>query len=124
MLLMILVKHLTQLGNEFQLQVDQCTSGLSALSVIETAFASKQPYHLILADILMDGGVDGYELGCLIRMKEEQNHACPCRVVGISVMTDENTKQRGKKFGFDALLKKPVSLDLLRAELCTIKGSN
>jgi DNA-binding response OmpR family regulator len=66
----------------------------------------------------MDGGIDGAELCVLIRMKEEYHNSKRCR--GITAITDANTKKRVKQNGADALLKKPITLDKLRAEVVKV----
>ena len=63
---------------------------------------------VVLTDVMMPGGIDGFELTWLIRHK-----GWPCRVYGVSALTDEELCAKGKRLGMTGYLTKPVKLSAL-----------
>lgn len=89
--------------------------GHEAASVVDprqalAAAKTLQP-HIAMLDLRMPH-IDGLELARLIRSEPELRHTC---LVAITAETQPQFSQLTRRAGFDAYLKKPVDLALLRS---------
>ena len=100
------------------LRMDAVSTPLEAVCKVEEALARRQPYDLIMTDYYLEGGMDGAEFAALVRLKETHHRVeRRTRVVGLSAMTDNVTRERGLALGLDAFLKKPATPDMLTEQL-------
>jgi CheY-like chemotaxis protein len=67
--------------------------------------------HLAMLDLRMPH-VDGLQLARLFRLEPELKHTC---LVAITAETQDAYRQQTRQAGFDAYLKKPVDLVMLRS---------
>ena len=89
-----------------------CASGEEAVKAARAASTADRPFELVLMDIRLGGGIDGYEATRQIRLQ------APGTVRILSISVSEQNEDRRKAAGFDAYLRKdrirrPV--DLARA---------
>jgi CheY-like chemotaxis protein len=82
-------------------------SGLEAVSFLEDCSVD-----IVLTDVMMPGGIDGFELTMLIRRKNLR-----CKVFAVSALTDLEFHQQGAEVGLDGFLTKPVTLNALKEKL-------
>ncbi len=86
--------------------VDTAASGEQALERFD-----RQPYDIVLLDIMMTG-MDGLE--CLEKLKKEYPDTT---VIMITALKDETRMARAKKLGAADYIVKPFSLNYLETEL-------
>ena len=84
-------------------------SGLEALASLKTYFP-----EIILLDVMMPGGIDGYEVCKRIR---NQNTHKFCKIIMISGMSMIDDRLKGYEAGADDYLTKPFVEDELIAKL-------
>ena len=100
------------------MRVDAVTTLVDAACKVEEALARRQPYDLIMTDYYLEGGMDGAEFAALVRLKETHHRVeRRTRVVGLSAMTDNVTRERGLALGLDAFSKKPATPHMLTEQL-------
>ena len=84
-------------------------SGAEALKYLDDG----HEVDVVLTDVMMPGGIDGFELTLLLRFKGLEG----LRVYGVSALTDKQYREKGERVGMDGFITKPVSLSALGAVL-------
>ena len=87
--------------------VEVAHDGEGALAAI-----ARHAPQLVLLDLSLPGGLDGYEVAARIRA---DHSVSPVRVVAVTGWTGPEASQRALDGGFDAHLAKPVDLGALMA---------
>lgn len=82
---------------------------------VESALA--QPPDAILLDLMLPGGIDGFEV-CRKLREAETTRTIP--IIVISALTDDASKQRATEAGASAYYTKPFSPTALLKELETL----
>ena len=83
-------------------QVDIAVNGQEALTLY-----AENSYHLIVMDIGLGNGMDGYEVTQAIRSKEKDKSHTP--IVALTAHAAEESKERCIRAGMDAVLTKPMT---------------
>lgn len=112
-LLSVIEKQLANLKIPMDMFLMQ--SSLGAVELLETSFAQNNHFDVIITDIHLPGGLDGFEIASIVRMKEDRYGVRKCRLVGLSASTDIKTIQRMRTAVFDAFLQKPVTQESLQS---------
>lgn len=103
---------------------DIAVNGQEAIDSFRLAHESKQPYDLILLDIMMPG-VDGLEALRVIRLKEREMampHALSVKVIMTTALDDPKTVIKAFYDGeATSYIVKPISRQKLVKELRTLK---
>jgi PAS domain S-box-containing protein len=98
-------KMITALGHEIELATD----GESAIEKYRQAFASGNPFDLVILDLTIKGGMGGEET--VKRLLEMDPNV---KTVVASGYSDYSTLSNFQAHGFSAVLSKPFTLDELR----------
>ena len=72
---------------------------------------------VLLCDIGLPGGVDGYAVGRALRAERD---VTPALMVALSGYSQDKDRRRSRAAGFDAHLAKPADLEKLDALLATV----
>lgn len=88
-------------------QILHAESGEEALVV-----ARNEIPHLVLLDIMMPGGMDGFEVARLLRSDEATRH---CRILAVTARTQQLDRYQAQSIGVDGYLTKPFTLSQLRS---------
>ncbi len=88
----------------------------------ERAIAEAESWtpHVVLLDIGLPGGMDGFQVARSLRA----DHGGSLRLVALTGRCDAEDRQRGKDAGFDAYLVKPASCEDLALILAGGQGEN
>jgi len=81
-------------------------SGEQALQVAE-----REKPDLVLLDVMMPGGIDGFEVARRMRASVVN---CDCPIVFITAKVQEKDREMAFSAGGDAFIAKPFSLEMLR----------
>jgi len=85
--------------------IDEARSGEICLDKLK-----KKTYDIILLDVMMPGGIDGWEVCKKIKADSKTNDI---PVVMFTVCTDSDAIQSGKEAGADGQINKPFGKDEL-----------
>lgn len=88
--------------NTLQCQVDIASNGADAIKLCE-----KNQYDLILMDIGLGEGMDGYEVTHFIRSNLDT--ACHIPIIALTAHAGDESKQRCIEAGMDAVITKPLT---------------
>lgn len=102
--------------DELGYDVDACRSGSDAVKKFETELTT-DPYKLVIVDLMLDGEPEGHKI--FIRLKELDPDVKGIMSTGY---TGLEVVERYEEYGFDALLRKPYSLDDLTETLGKVLG--
>lgn len=91
------------------LDIDVAYDGQSAL-----ARAIATPPDLVICDIGLPGGMDGYAVARALLAEPRLHHT---RLIAISGYSQPKDHADAKQAGFDRLLPKPITVELLKALL-------
>lgn len=108
-----------QVAATVKLEIHICDSGMTAVAKIEEEMNARQHFRLIFTDIHMGGGINGFELATLVRMKENMTGAAKeekARIVGCSSMVDKTTSKEAARI-FDNFLTKPLLVKHIQKEV-------
>lgn len=87
-------------------EIFQAATGMEAIEI-----ARKQKPDLILMDVMMPGGIDGFETTRIIKSHAETKN---CYVIILSAKGQQIDREKGKSAGADDYFVKPFSpLDLM-----------
>jgi CheY-like chemotaxis protein len=100
---------LAELISLFGFDVDVAYDGRSALT---RAIAG--PPDLILCDIGLSGGMDGYAVARALRVEPR---LCLARLIAVSGYSQPKDHADAKQAGFDRLVPKPLTVEILKALL-------
>jgi two-component system cell cycle response regulator DivK len=76
--------------------------------------ARERPPALILLDIQLPGGMDGFEA---VKLLKHDELTADVPVVAVTAFAMKDDRQRAIDAGFDGYLEKPISLQALREEV-------
>jgi PAS domain S-box-containing protein len=95
------------------LESEAAASGETALEIIRAADAGERPFDLVLVDLLMPE-MDGFEVLAMLRLLALRHQPMVWLVTasGDTVILDD-----ARKVGFDEILLKPLSTEMLHAAL-------
>ena len=91
------------------MRVDIAHDGRSAL-----ALAVAAPPDLVLCDIGLPGGMDGYAVARAARANPRLDAT---RLVAVSGYSQPKDRADAKQAGFDQLVSKPITIDMIEALL-------
>ncbi|KAF5175483.1 Ethylene receptor [Thalictrum thalictroides] len=97
--------------------VSAVSSGFECLSALGTAGSS---FQIILLDIHMPE-MDGFEVA--MRVRKFQSRSCPL-IVALTASADEDVWQKCLQVGMNGLIRKPVLLEGMAAELQRVLQAN
>ncbi|PIA45297.1 hypothetical protein AQUCO_01700676v1 [Aquilegia coerulea] len=97
--------------------VTAVSSGFECLSALGTAGSS---FQIILLDLHMPE-MDGFEVA--MRVRKFQSRSCPL-IVALTASADEDVWQRCLQVGMNGLIRKPVLLEGIAAELHSVLQAN
>jgi len=72
---------------------------------------------VVLCDLGLPGGIDGYSVAERLRAHDDTSRAC---LVALSGYADEDARSKAASSGFDHHLSKPVSLETLERVLASV----
>ena len=93
----------------FQLDGHEVATANDPLTALERARRLRP--RVVLLDLALSGGLDGYELARRLRWMPGMEGACLIAVTGHA---SEEHRRRAHEAGFDSFLAKPVDLSALR----------
>jgi len=105
----------------FALKVDSASSGEQAIRELSAA-ETHDPYQVVLVDWQMPGGMDGLEVGRLIKHGGTLMHIP--KVVMVTGFGREEIRTQAENMGIEGFLLKPVSPSLLYDTIIDLFGSS
>ncbi len=90
-------------------QIVLAESGEQALALVE-----EQPFHLVIMDIMMPGGMDGFETVACMRGAPR---LCRCPVLILTAKDQRAERERADALGVEGYLVKPFRLQDLQAQV-------
>jgi two-component system, sensor histidine kinase and response regulator len=105
----------------FALKVDSASSGEQAIRELSAA-ETHDPYRVVLVDWQLPGGMDGLEVGRLIKHGGTLKHIP--KVVMVTGFGREDIRTQAEDIGIEGFLLKPVSPSLLYDTIIDLFGSS
>jgi PAS domain S-box-containing protein len=105
----------------FALRVDSASSGEQAIRKLSAA-DTHDPYQLVLVDWQMPGGMDGLEVGRLIKHGGTLKHIP--KVLMVTGFGREDIRTQAEDMGMEGFLLKPVSRSLLYDTMIDLFGNS
>ena len=96
-------------------QVTETLDGLSAIAAYETALREGRPFHLVISDLTMPGGLSGAQT--IARLREIDPAV---RAIVSSGYANDPILSRFNDFGFVDMLAKPYELDALARKVAEV----
>jgi signal transduction histidine kinase/CheY-like chemotaxis protein len=93
--------------------------GGEALSTWQQAHDAGQPFHAVILDLTIRGGMGGAQTARELRARQAR-----VPIVASSGYANDQILSNYREHGFDAVLRKPYRMDVLAAALGGILGSN
>lgn len=90
-------------------QIVLAESGEQALALVE-----EQPFNLVIMDIMMPGGMDGFETIACLRSAPQ---LCRCPVLILTAKDQRAERERADALGVEGYLVKPFRLQDLQAQV-------
>jgi len=90
-------------------EVIEAQSGEEAIEI-----AQAQKPDLILMDIMMPGGMDGFEASRILKSTDE---TASCPIIAMTAKVQQADREKAKQSGVDDYLTKPFSLADLRSRV-------
>ncbi len=93
-------------------EADSASSGEEAVELYRKAHAEGAPYHAVVMDLALPGGISGLEATLAIKQIDGD-----AKVIVSSGYLEQNARNAALEHGFAGLLPKPYTTDRLASEL-------
>lgn len=91
---------------------DVASSGEAAIEMFRLAKEEERPYHAVVMDLALPGGISGIEASLAIKQIDGE-----AKVIVSSGYLEQNARSAALEHGFAGLLPKPYTADRLSSEL-------
>jgi signal transduction histidine kinase/ActR/RegA family two-component response regulator len=108
---------LAQLLERLGYEVECARNGTEAVSIFEKAQASQRPFHAVLLDLTIPGGMGGVATAAKLRQLDRS-----AKLIVSSGYSDAPVMSDYSRYGFDAIIPKPWSLPGLSRTLKRVLG--
>ncbi|MCP3950796.1 MAG: response regulator, partial [Desulfobacterales bacterium] len=110
-------KFITRLFERWHLDLVIVENGRQAVEK-----QAQQPFDIVLMDVQMPE-MDGFEASRLIRQKEAKNNHPRVPIIAMTAYAMKGDKERCLEAGMDGYVSKPISSELLKAEIIRFSTS-
>jgi len=110
-------KFIARLFERWELNSVFVENGIEAIEKL-----NEQEFDIVLMDVQMPA-MDGFEATRLIREKEKESGSPRIPIIAMTAYAMESDKERCLESGMDGYVSKPISLELLKAEILEFSPS-